>query len=270
MKTPITYYGGKQQMAKTILGMIPKHRIYVEPFFGGGAVFFAKGPSFLEAINDRNDVLITFYRQCQTNFEALQQKIRGTLHSETEWKKAKEIYANPSGYSDIDIAWSVWCSTNMSIMGTPAGGWKRDNGTGGSHIGVSMYRHRENFTEKIEERLRYVQISCRDALDVIRERDTKDTFFYLDPPYINCEQKHYKGYTEEDFRNLLDLLSGINGRFILSNFWSEIFREYIDKMGWNYLVFDKKSMIPALVNKPRRKQEILCFNYNIELSLFDL
>lgn len=35
MKTPITYYGGKQKMLKIILPMIPEHDIYVEPFFGG-------------------------------------------------------------------------------------------------------------------------------------------------------------------------------------------------------------------------------------------
>lgn len=58
MKTPITYYGGKQQMASTILAMIPSHKIYCEPFFGGGAVFFAKGASFLEVINDKNDLLV--------------------------------------------------------------------------------------------------------------------------------------------------------------------------------------------------------------------
>lgn len=269
MKTPITYYGGKQQMAKTIIGMIPRHRIYVEPFLGGGAVFFAKGPSFLEAINDKNDLIITFYDQCQNNFEALQQKVQQTLHSETLWKRAKEIYYNPEDYSDIDKAWAVWCCTNMSIMGTPKGGWKRDNGTGGSHIGVSMDRHRQNFTKRIYDRLRYVQISCRDALDVIKERDTKDTFFYLDPPYIGCAQKHYAGYTEQDFQSLLDLLTTIQGKFLLSNFWSDILRNQIDKTGWNYLSFDKKCMIPAFINKPRRKQEILVFNYDIEKSLFD-
>ena len=257
-------------MVKTILGMIPKHKIYVEPFFGGGAVFFAKGPSFLEVINDRNNLLITFYMQCQTNFEELQRKIQGTLHSENEWRKAKDIYCNPSGHSDVEVAWAVWCVTNMSVMCTPNCGWKRDNGTDGSHVGVSMCRKRENFTKRIEERLRYVQISCHDALDVISERDTKDTFFYLDPPYINCDQKHYKGYTEEDFRQLLELLIGIKGRFILSNFWSDILGEYIGKMGWNYLILDRRCNISAIRHNPRRKQEVLCFNYNIELSLFDL
>jgi len=39
MRTPITYYGGKQKLSKLIVSLIPKHRMYVEPFFGGGAVF---------------------------------------------------------------------------------------------------------------------------------------------------------------------------------------------------------------------------------------
>ena len=41
-KTPITYYGGKLNLIKQILPLIPKHRIYTEAFFGGGAIFFAK------------------------------------------------------------------------------------------------------------------------------------------------------------------------------------------------------------------------------------
>ncbi|MGE0566949.1 MAG: DNA adenine methylase, partial [Bacteroidia bacterium] len=41
MKTPITYYGGKQNMIKHLLEIIPTHTSYCEPFFGGGALFFA-------------------------------------------------------------------------------------------------------------------------------------------------------------------------------------------------------------------------------------
>ncbi|MCC7452959.1 MAG: DNA adenine methylase, partial [Crocinitomix sp.] len=45
MKTPITYYGGKQKLVSLILPNIPQHTVYVEPFVGGGAIFFAKPPS---------------------------------------------------------------------------------------------------------------------------------------------------------------------------------------------------------------------------------
>jgi DNA adenine methylase len=39
MKTPISYYGSKQQLAKTILSLIPEHRLYCEPMLGGGDIF---------------------------------------------------------------------------------------------------------------------------------------------------------------------------------------------------------------------------------------
>lgn len=70
-KTPITYYGGKLNMLKEIEPCIPEHRIYVEPFFGGGAVFFAKQPSEAETINDINAMVVNFYEVCKTDFDAL-------------------------------------------------------------------------------------------------------------------------------------------------------------------------------------------------------
>lgn len=56
MRTPITYYGGKQQLAAKIISMMPAHKIYCEPFFGGGAVFFQKPKSYLEVINDKKEI----------------------------------------------------------------------------------------------------------------------------------------------------------------------------------------------------------------------
>ena len=64
-RTPITYYGGKQTLAPTIVQMFPAHRVYCEPFFGGGAVFFAKPKSYLEAINDTNERLVSNFAPCR-------------------------------------------------------------------------------------------------------------------------------------------------------------------------------------------------------------
>ena len=82
--------------------------------------------------------------------------------------------------------------------------------------------------------------------------------------YIGAEQKHYKGYKKEDFKRLLDVLSGIQGKFILSNFNSDILQEYCEANNWNNKVISLKSMIPALVHKPRRKYEVLVWNYTPE------
>jgi len=62
LKTPITYYGGKQQLSQIILGLIPEHNLYCEPFCGGAAIFFAKEPVPVEIINDTNRELINFFK----------------------------------------------------------------------------------------------------------------------------------------------------------------------------------------------------------------
>ena len=272
MRTPITYYGGKQQLASTILGMMPPHRVYVEPYFGGGAVFFSKGKSYCEVVNDIDDRIITFYDVCQDEkkFQQLQQKIQMTLDSEREFLRADKLWRDPSkARSRVEMAWAVWLQCNMGFGGSPEGGWKWDNGTSGSHSGIIMDGYRNQFTNKIHERLKNVQISCRDALKVIAQRDTEDTFFFLDPPYPGCVQKHYSGFTFDDFEVLLKVLTSIKGKFLLCNFDSEMLTKYVNDNGWNRVVFDMALRVANRVTKgTKRKREVMGDNYTIEPGLF--
>ena len=271
MRTPITYYGGKQQLASTIIEMIPAHRIYVEPFFGGGAVFFAKGKSYLEVINDVNDNLVTFYEVCQDSelFARLYDKVQHTLHAESYYKTAYEIWqGKKTGGGIIEKAWAVWFVTNMSFSGSPSGGWKWDNGTAGSHSGKVLDHYRKDFTQAIHDRLKEVQISCRDAMTVIDQRDREETFFFLDPPYPGCVQKHYSGYTFDDLEALLDRLTTIKGKFILCNFASDLLSKYVNDNGWNMTIKDMPMRVANLGGYSRRKQEVMVYNYNLEPKLF--
>ena len=65
MKTPISYYGGKQTLLKHILPLIPEHALYTEAFCGGCAVLFAKEPAKCEVINDINTELVNFNQVAQ-------------------------------------------------------------------------------------------------------------------------------------------------------------------------------------------------------------
>lgn len=116
MKTPISYYGGKQKLASTILKLIPKHKLYCEPFIGGAAIYFAKEPSAVEVINDVNKELVNFYRMVQTEFVALETEIRITLHSRDLHRKAKVIYDNPDMFTEIKRAWAVGCYLLKALL----------------------------------------------------------------------------------------------------------------------------------------------------------
>lgn len=73
LKTPITYYGGKQKMLPYLLERKPvDYNLYNEPFCGGAALFFALEPADIEVLNDTNKELINFYRVVQTKFVELE------------------------------------------------------------------------------------------------------------------------------------------------------------------------------------------------------
>lgn len=267
MKTPITYYGGKQNLSDLIISMMPKHRIYCEPFFGGGAVFFEKPKAGVEVINDTNEMLINFYSVCRKKFKDLQEMVRDTLHSEAMFNKARDIYRSRLQANDIEKAWALWVMANECHAGSLYGGWKFCNGTAGTHFGKVLKNKRENFNRQLYERLSEVQISCRDALTVIKNRDGPETFFYLDPPYPGAVQGHYYGYTEKDLADLLAILAKLKGRFILSNYWTETLRVAVEKNGWNYKEIKVTTHTAANTNQ-RESIEVLVFNYEIEKTLF--
>lgn len=104
MKTPISYYGGKQQLASKIVSLFPEHKIYCEPFIGGAAVFFAKPQSKAEIINDINSEVINFYEVLQRDFPALQSEISISLHSRKLHQHARVIYENPDMFDRIKRA----------------------------------------------------------------------------------------------------------------------------------------------------------------------
>lgn len=260
-KTPLVYYGGKQRIASWICSMIPPHRIYVEPFFGGGAVFFEKTPSFLEVINDKNECLVNFYLQIQTHFEELAAKIGTTLHSESMFLRARRIYDGEIQADDLDKAVATWIVFTQSRLASAKAGWKWDNGTDGSHYGIVELHNRQNFCPWLQKRLSKVQISCRDAIQVIRSRDTAETFFYLDPPYPGTNQGHYSGYTFDDLETLLRMIQNIKGKFALSNYPSPLIDHYVQLMDWHiYTMTMKKDSVMAS-SKGAKKTEILVTNY---------
>lgn len=269
---PLTYYGGKKRIAEWILQFIPQHSIYCEPFFGGGAVFFAKQPSYLEVINDKNAMVVNFYRQIQENFDIVASKIQNTLHSEFQYYQAEKIYSGQISADDIDKAVATWLVFNQSWNASARAGWKFDQGSGGSHTGIVLAHARRNFCQWLRKRLQYVQISCRDALQVIRDRDSVDTFFYLDPPYPGTNQGHYAGYSWEDLESLLTILQSVKGKFALSNYPSSMISKFSAVNNWQLkeTVLKKDSNMASV--KDSQKIEILLMNYQIsvprQLSIF--
>ena len=262
MKTPITYYGGKQSMLHIILPLIPKHEIYVEPFLGGGAVFWAKEKSPVEVINDTNTQVVNFYRVAKVSYPALVKEIKATLHSRLQHTQAKVVYENPEMFSPIKRAWAFWVLSCQSFGASLGSGWRYGRS---AKVESLIDGKRKRFTTEIVERLELTQIECTDAIRIIQSRDSENTFFYCDPPYFNANMGHYAGYSLDDFRRLLEALANIKGKFLLSSYPSTLLDEYCKKYHWTTFSIPKK--IRILRGDTINKQEILTANYPLNIDM---
>jgi DNA adenine methylase len=118
-------------------------------------------------------------------------------------------------FDRVKRAWTVWMLANGSYGCMLGGGFGYDR-TG--NTSKKLDNKRTGFDINYVIRLQQVQIECCDALRIIQSRDTPETFFYLDPPYVGSDQDHYDGYTQMDFDALLEPLEAIKGKFLLRSF----------------------------------------------------
>ena len=256
LRTPISYYGGKQVMARHIVPLITIHKRYTEAFLGGAAIFFWKEQSEVETINDLNGEVINFYQVITTDFWKLNELIQSTLHSREQYEHAMVIYNHPKLFNPIQRAWAFWTLTNQGFA-SKIGSWGYDRS---ERLTTKKINNKKlEFNAQIRHRLEQAQIECNDALKVIESRDTPETFHYVDPPYVGSDMGHYSGYTDQDYQDLLELLASCQGKFLLSGYKSSALDEAIKVNHWCVRYYDKQ--LSASPNKARRKVEVLVGNF---------
>ena len=256
LKTPITYYGGKQKLASAITELIPKHWLYCEPFSGGAAVFFAKEKSGVEVLNDLNKMVINFYSEMKSNFNQLNELIQATPMSRASHEDAWVMYNHPHLFTNLQRAWAFYTLTQQGYSGKISSSWGYGLKKPSSEL--RLKNKKDDFQKQYIGRLDGVQLECRDALWLIENRDREDTFFYIDPPYFNSNCGHYSGYSERDFEDLLKVLSSLKGKFILSSYPSGILQTYTNSNKWYSISFEQNISVSKL---GKRKVEVLTMNF---------
>ena len=204
------WLGGKSQLARTIIDLMPAHKTYVEVFGGAGWVLFKKTPSEVECINDINDDLVNLYRVLKFHFDAFLQEFEHTLFARTQFDE----YRKNSGQTDIQRAAAFYYllrgAFGCKLDGTFS--YSRDR-----HSRLKLGEQLKEHLQQIHERLQAVTIENASYDYVIKRLDGDETLFYLDPPYWNCENMYGKGiWAKEDFYKLKEQLDAISGKFILS------------------------------------------------------
>lgn len=203
-KPVLRWPGGKSRLLPKIMPLIPKHVCYVEPFAGGMAVLLAKERSHVEIVNDINGDLIALYRNIQYHLPEL---MRGLEFIHGSRKNLHDFIESP-GITEIQRAARFLAVNRTSFGGNMHSFAVARSGGGGAALNRGL---NAELLGKAHERLNKVVIENLPYDRCMELYDSKDSFFFLDPPYLKAKVNAYRGWSEKEliqFRRNVDKLKG--------------------------------------------------------------
>ena len=228
----ISWYGGKFYQMDFIRAHIPRNANHFVDAFGGGGSVLLNMPRFKqETYNDLNVDLVRFFRVLQSNGSELQRRIFFTPYSRWEYQKACGERGTEQ-FDDVETVKSFIIRARQAVAGQESSGqgsWSYciKYAGGGTKSAAAWARWAFRLGEAIQ-RLYKVNIENMPAVDLIRKHDSKDTVFYLDPPYVHDSRKDKTNYAEyemsnDDHKELAEVLNGIKGRAVLSGYKNDLY-----------------------------------------------
>ena len=165
-KPIMKWAGGKTQMLGDIMPKIPqKYGKYIEPFIGGGALFFALSPD-KSIIADSNPELINMYRQVADNVEAVISYLK-------KYKNTKEDFYEVRSLDWLKLKKEEAAARTIYLNKTCFNGLYRVNKKGQFNVPFGKYKA-PNFCDEealfaASDVLKKATITCGDYLSVLKE-----------------------------------------------------------------------------------------------------
>jgi DNA adenine methylase len=237
----LKYYGAKFRLAKWIIEHFPRHKSYVEPFGGGGAVLFQKQPSDLETYNDLDGDVVNFFEILRERSAELIRAVRLTPWARNEYERCL-TNCEDKLENARRLFVRLWMSKLSGTL-TTKGMWRRNLDPSDKSPAKVFFR---DTLFQASERLKFVQIENRDALKLIEDFDRgEETLFYLDPPYVPETRVDPKRYAceidEEKHRELADVLHKVESNVVISGYDCKLYKELFEDKGWHKV--DKRAIV---------------------------
>ncbi len=272
----LKWAGGKRQLIPQLKNYFPKKfNKYIEPFVGGGAVFFyLYREGFLKykkaVLIDINKELINCYKVIKNNVIDLIKSLRNHKNEKNYYYKVRELDRNFETYNKMTAIEKA--SRIIYLNRCCYNGLYRVNSKGQFNVPFGKYKN-PNFCDK--ENLRAVNMVLQnvkiihDSFERCPDFTNENTFLYFDPPYVPLSKTaSFTSYTKENFikedqiklKRLIDKLTEIGSKVMLSNSYNDfildLYKEYFIKK------VSAKRAINSNASKRGEIKEVLITNYN--------
>lgn len=203
----LKWAGGKTQLLDELLKKVPeKTNRYIEPFIGGGAMFFALQPR-AGVIADSNPELVNVYRCVADNVEQVIEHLEKLKNTESFFYKMRAL-----NFNDLEKEYAA--ARTIYLNRTCYNGLYRVNQKGQFNVPFGHYKNPRICQPEVliaaSKALQNIEIICGDYKNVLKKTAKSGDFIFLDPPYLPVSKyADFKRYTkeqfyEEDHRELAD------------------------------------------------------------------
>lgn len=252
--------GNKSKLAGELLKHFPEHKIYIEPFFGAGGMFFNKPKAHHNILNDVDSDVFNLFQVVSTKKGELIEMFKYLpIHSDLleYWKENVET-------CELRKALRFIFLSNFTYLGT--GEQIRYTATKNEY-----HQKFENALNYCSEKLYECQFANFDFRDFFKKisfqtdgrNDEAKTLIYADPPYLQTSNNYSQGFTQQDSFDLFDCLEDSKCKFAMSEFDHPFILEQAEERGLNIIFIGERQ------NLKNRRTEVLITNYeNRQQSLF--
>lgn len=248
----LTRIGNKRRIAGKIIPHFPQHNTYVEPFFGGGGMFFNKPKAPQNVLNDLDGEVYNLFRVILADREAFRRAWEATPIDARLWDawRKGEIPADPV----LRAARFVLLS-NFGFMGKP------------NTLRYLMASGKQLVLDRLGETWRQLwdcEFSNSDFRQLFRklpfksESQRRRTFVYADPPYLDCTHSYSSGFVQQDSADLFETLQGTGCRWAMSEFDHKFILQQAADRGLRVVEIGERK------NLSNFRMELLICNYDQE------
>jgi len=225
LKAPFPYFGGKSTISHEVWNRFGDVDMYVEPFFGSGAVLLNRPMPFrgFEMANDMNGMIVNFWRSVKYAPEDVADHAEWyvseiDLVARNQWvidrrqNITNQMRLDPLFYDAKVAGWWVWCMSNWIGSGCCEESRKGKGINKLPNLGRTMGVLKKSIRERpnglhdwiynLSQRFRNVQVICGDWERSVTEGALSSSCsfigVFLDPPYTKKAGRMAKLYVHDD------------------------------------------------------------------------
>jgi len=266
----IKWVGGKRQLIKEIKSYMPKsYNRYIEPFIGGGALYFELKPEDA-IINDYNPELTNLYQVIKDKPDELIDDLATHINTSEYYYYLRALDRDVELYRDLTSVQKA--SRFIFLNKTGFNGLYRVNKQGQCNVPYGRYVNPKILDEQnilsCSQQLSTTTIKTGD-FENIKEFVKEGDFVYFDPPYVPLNAtSSFTGYTDKGFdddmqfrlKELCDYIDSIGAYFMLSNSYTEFVLELYK--GYDIKTVQANRALNCKASGRGKVNEVLVLNYD--------